>query len=166
VLLSLYLLLRFLHISAAIIFVRGLFARQAVRSLTSRASDVGAIVTLTQAAGRVERLMVIPGNILVIVFGVALALLTRAPLLGSILGDSRNWLLASTVILVLLLPLVPIVFLPRGKHFEAALREATDAGRITSELRQQMADPVVWWAHLAEMLGVGLIVALMVFKPI
>jgi len=164
--LSLYLLLRFLHIYAAIIFVGGLFARQAVRSLTSRASDVGAIVTLTQAAGRVERLMVIPGNILAIVFGVVSALLTRAPLFGSILGDSRNWLLASTVILVLLLPLVPIVFLPRGKHFESALRDATDAGHITPELRQQMADPVVRRAHWAELIGVGLIVVLMVFKPI
>ncbi|HLC01592.1 MAG TPA: DUF2269 family protein [Anaerolineales bacterium] len=163
---SIYLLLRFLHISAAIIFVGGLFARQAVRSLPSSASDVGAIVTLTRAAGRVERLIVIPGNILAIVFGVVLAFLTRAPLLGSILEDSRNWLLASTVILILLFPLVPIVFVPRGKHFEAALREATVAGHITPELRQQMDDPVVRRAHWAELIGVGLIVVLMVFKPI
>jgi len=28
-----------------------------------------------------------------------------------------------------------------------------------------MKDPVVRWAHLAEMIGVGLILVLMVFKP-
>ena len=162
---SLYLFLRLLHISAAIIFVGGLFARQAVRSLTSRASDVSAIVTLSSAAGIVERRMVIPGNILVIVFGLILALLTRIPLLGFIQGARPNWLLASIVILVLLLPLVPLVFLPRGKVFEAALQDAAARGEITPELREQMADPIVRLAHLAEMIGVGLIVVLMILKP-
>ena len=162
---SLYLLLRFLHLSSAIVFVGGLFARQAVRSLTHRSSDIGAIITLTQAAGTVERLMVIPGNILAIVFGVLLAILTRSPLLGSIQGPYRNWLLVSILILAALLPLVPFVFLPRGKVFEAALREATAKGSLTPELRNQMADPVVRWAHRAEMVGVTLIVVLMVFKP-
>ena len=162
---SLYLLLRFLHISSAIVFVGGLFARQVVRSQIPRASDVGAIVTLTQAAGRVERLMVIPGNILAIVFGSILGVLTQAPLLGSLLGPYRNWLIASILILALLLPLVPLVFLPRGKVFEAALHDARAKGTITPELRQQLADPVVRWAHLAEMIGVARIVGLMVYKP-
>ena len=160
-----YLLLRLLHITSAIVFVGGLFARQVVRSQIPRSSDLGAIVTLTQAAGRVERLMVIPGNILAIVFGLLLAVLTRAPLLGSLLGAYRNWLVASIIILALLLPLVPLVFLPRGKVFEAALQDAVAKGTITPELRQQLADPVVRWAHLAEIIGVALIVVLMVYKP-
>jgi len=163
--LSPYLLLRLLHITSAIVFVGGLFARQVVRSQIPRSSDLGAIVTLTQAAGRVERLMVIPGNILAIVFGLLLAVLTRAPLLGSLLGAYRNWLVASIIILALLLPLVPLVFLPRGKVFEAALQDAAAKGTITPELRQQLADPVVRWAHLAEIIGVALIVVLMVYKP-
>jgi len=158
-------MLRFLHISAAIIFVGGLFARQAVTALTSRASDVGEILLLTQAAGQIERLMVIPGNVLSIVFGLVLALVTRSPILGSIAGPYRNWLLACIVILAVLFPLVPWVFLPRGRAFESALRDASAKGTITPGLQVQMADPVVRWAHLAEMIGVGLIVALMVFKP-
>jgi len=163
--LSLYTLLRLLHISAAIIFVGGLFARQAVRSLTARASDVAVIVTLTQAAGKVERSMVIPGNILAIVFGLVLALAVRAPILGSLQGVNNNWLFASILILALLLPLVPLVFLPRGKVFEAALLDASAKGTISPELRRQMADPVVRWAHRAEMIGVAVIVVLMVVKP-
>ena len=162
---NLYLLLHFLHLSAAILFVGGLFARQAVRALISGASEIGAVVTLTQAAGRVERLMVIPGNLLAIAFGLMLALYGRAPIFGFIQGAQRNWLLASVVILVLLFPLVPLVLLPRGKVFEAALQEASAEGHITTVLQQQMKDPVVRWAHMAEMIGVGLIVALMVFKP-
>jgi len=58
-----------------------------------------------------------------------------------------------------------LVFLPRGKVFEAALNDARAKGTITPELRQQLADPVVRWAHLAEMIGVALIVGLMVYKP-
>ena len=162
---SLYLVLRLLHICAAILFVGGLFARQAVRSLAAQAPDVATIVTLTQAAGKVERLMVIPGNILAIVFGLSLGLVVHAPILGSIQGATTNWLLASIVILVILLPLVPIVFLPRGRVFEDALQDARAKAKITPELRRQMADPVVRWAHRAEMIGVALIVVLMVVKP-
>lgn len=162
---SLYLLLRFLHIASAIIFVGGLFARQAVRSLMGRAGDVASILALNEAAGRVERSLVIPGNLAAIVFGILLALLTRAPIFGTILGGSRDWLLASILILVILLPLVPLVFLPRGRVFEAALRGAAGQGTITPALREQMADPVVRWAHTAEMIGVALIVFLMVVKP-
>ena len=162
---NLYLLLHFLHLSSAILFVGGLFARQAVRGLISAASEVGAVVTLSQAAGRVERLMVIPGNLLAIAFGLMLALYGRAPIFGFVQGAQRNWLLAAVLILVLLFPLVPLVFVPRGKLSEAALREASAEGQITPALQQQMKDPVVRWAHLAEMLGVGLILVLMVFKP-
>jgi len=163
--LNFYLLLHFLHLSAAIVFVGGLFARQAVRALISGASELGAVVTLTQAAGRVERLMVIPGNLLAIAFGLMLALYGRAPIFGFVQGAQRNWLLAAVLVLVLLFPLVPLVFLPRGQRFEAALRKASAEGQITPALRQQMQDPVVRWAHMAEMTGVGLILILMVFKP-
>jgi uncharacterized membrane protein len=162
---SLYLILRLLHISAAIVFVGGLFARQAVRSLISRTQDVSAIATLTEAAGRVERWMVIPGNVLAIVFGLILALTTRAPILGALERPQPNWLLASIVLLAVLLPLVPIVFLPRGKVFEASLQRAVAAGQVTPELRERMNDPVVRWAHTTEMVGVILIVFLMVVKP-
>ena len=143
----------------------GLLARQAVRSLTFRASHVADIVALTQAAGKIERLMVIPGNILAIVFGLLLALAIRAPILGSLQGANMNWLLASIAILAILLPLVPLVFLPRGKVFEAALLQASASGTVSPELRRHMADPVVRWAHRAEMIGVALIVVLMVAKP-
>jgi uncharacterized membrane protein len=51
-----YLLFRLLHVLAAIVFVGGLFARQAVRSALWRAPEIHTIEVLSQAAGRVERL--------------------------------------------------------------------------------------------------------------
>ena len=162
---SIYGVLRFLHISAAILFVGGLFARQAVRSLMAREANIAAFIAISEAAGKVERLMVIPGNILAMALGLVLALTIKAPILGSIQGVSSNWLLASIIILALLLPLVPIVFLPRGKLFEAALVDAKAKGVVTPELRLQLNDPTVRWAHRAELIGTALIVALMVLKP-
>jgi uncharacterized membrane protein len=162
---SLHLLIRFLHILAAIVFAGGLLARQVVRGLMAGATDVGQILTLSLAAGRIERLMVIPANLLVIALGLVLAFDVRAPILGSLQGDPRNWLLISIIILILLSPLVPLVFLPRGKIFDSALEEASRRGEITASLREQLADPVVRWAHAAELLGVGLVVFLMVFRP-
>ncbi len=162
---SLYLLLRLLHIASAIDFAGGLFARQAVRSLLPRAADIPSLEALMAGAGVVERYMVIPGNLLAIVFGVILALATRAPILAAVQGSSSNWLLVSILILLLLFPLVPLVFLPRGRVFETALQAARAAQQITPELRRLMADPVVRWAHAAELAGVSVIVVLMVFKP-
>src|SRR5215210_6961037 len=92
---SWYLVLRFLHIASAMLFVGGLFARQIVRSVAHKTDDVDHFASLTYGAGRIENLMVIPGNMAVILFGVILALITNAPLLGFLQGASQNWLLLS-----------------------------------------------------------------------
>jgi uncharacterized membrane protein len=162
---NLYLLLRLLHIASAIAFVGGLFARQMVRSLLPRAADIPSLEALMAGAGVVERSMVIPGNLLAILFGAILALTTRAPILGAVQGASSNWLFVSVLIVLLLFPLVPLVFLPRGRAFATALQSARAAGQVTPDLRRFMADPVVRWAHAAELVGVSIIVVLMVFKP-
>ncbi len=85
-----YLVLRFLHIASAIIFVGGIFARQFVRSVAYQTDDVRKFAALSEGAGRIEQLMVIPGNLAVIVFGVILALITGAPILGFLQGSSTN----------------------------------------------------------------------------
>jgi uncharacterized membrane protein len=163
--LSLYTMLRFLHICSAILFVGGIFARQAVRTLIARAKNPAEVKTINLAAGKIERFMVIPGNLLVVVFGVPLALSINAPMLGVISSANQNWLLASIVILVLLAPLVPLVFLPRGRVFEVALNKAISEGIITPELEEHIGDPLVRSAHLVEMIGVTIVVVLMILRP-
>jgi hypothetical protein len=161
-----YLLLLFLHITSAIVFIGGIFARQLVRSNAKRTDDVRTFAALSQAAGRIENAMVIPGNLAVVLFGVILALVMGAPIFGFLQGASRNWLLVSNILLILALLAVPLVFIPRGKKFDHVLKDALAEGRMTPELRAAMDDKLVESVHVAEIIGLMMVVVLMVFKPI
>ncbi len=162
---SWYILVKFLHIFSAIWFVGGLFARQLVRQVARKADDVRLFASLSQAAGRIESAMVIPGSMAVFVIGIILALIAGYPIFGFLQGASQNWLLVSNILLIIAMGLVPTVFLPRGKKFEPVLQSALAEGRVTPELRAAMDDPVVKLAHLYEQAAVIVIVALMVLKP-
>jgi hypothetical protein len=161
----LILFLRFLHIASAIWFVGGILARQIVRAYAKRTDDVRRFATLSEAAGRIESTMVIPGNMAVIVFGVILGLLIGAPILGFLQGASRNWLLVSNILLIIAGLQVPLIFLPRGKKFDVILNDALAKGQMTPELRLHLDDPVVRLAHWYELVMIAVVVFLMVFKP-
>jgi hypothetical protein len=162
---SLLLVVRFLHILSAIWFIGGVLARQIVRAYAKRTEDVQHFAAMSQAAGRIESTMVIPGNMAVIVFGIIFALMIGAPILGFLQGASRNWLLVSNILLLIGFLNVPLVFLPRGKLFDAALKDALDKGEMTTELRIHINDPVVKLVHWFELISMVLIVFLMVFRP-
>jgi uncharacterized membrane protein len=161
----LFLFVRFLHVISAMWFIGGILARQIVRAYAKRTDEVRRFATLSEAAGRIEKTMVIPGNMAVILFGVILALIIKAPILGFLQGADRNWLLVSNLLLVIGLFAVPLIFLPRGKKFVVVLEDALAKGQITPELRLHLDDPVVRAAHWYEMISMPLIVFLMVFKP-
>ncbi|HLE29046.1 MAG TPA: DUF2269 family protein [Anaerolineales bacterium] len=160
-----YLVLRFLHIASTIVFIGGIFARQLVRALAEKTEDVRIFAALSQAAGRIENVLIIPGNLAVIVFGLILALVTGAPILGFLQGASRNWLLVSNLLLAFGFLTVPLVFVPRGKKFDVVLKKALSEGRMSSELRAELDDKVIRFLHTLEIILVMCIVALMVFKP-
>jgi hypothetical protein len=63
------------------------------------------------------------------------------------------------------LTLVPLIFLPRGKIFGAALAEARAQRRVTQALTEAFHDPVVAFARNYEAVAMAIIVALMVVKP-
>lgn len=162
---SWYLLLRFLHILSSIVFIGGIFARQAVRSRGKKATSIRELEAYFLAAGQIEKLMVIPGNMAVIVFGVVLAIMMKAPIFGFLQGASQNWLLVTNLMLVAGGLMVPLVFLPRGKIFDRQMQDALSRDEITPELRFHLDDAVVKRAHFLEMFLVVVIVILMVFKP-
>jgi uncharacterized membrane protein len=161
----LYLLVRFLHIASAIWFLGGILARQIVRAHAKRTDDVRRFAAMSEAAGRIESTMVIPGNLAVIVFGVIVSLMIGAPIFGFLQGAERNWLLVSNIILLLGFLNVPLIFLPRGKLFRAVLEDALAKGQMTLELRAHLDDPVVRIAHTYELVSMVAIMYLMVFKP-
>jgi len=160
-----YLWLRLLHVSSSMIFIGGIFARQAVRVQGKRSTDIHTLAAYYAAAGRIEKLMVIPGNAAVIVFGVILAIIVKAPIFGFLQGSSQNWLLTTNVLLVVGGLMVPLIYLPRGKTFDRLMEDALARNQVTDELKLHLADTVVKSAHIFEMSMLVVIVILMVFKP-
>src|SRR6185436_13936214 len=148
---SLLLVVRFLHIASAIWFIAGVVARQIVRAYAKRTDDVQRFAVMSEAAGRIESAMVIPGNFAVILFGVIYGLMIGAPILGFLQGASRNWLLVSNILLLIGFFNVPLIFLPRGKLFDVALKDALARGEMTPKLRLHINDPVVRMAHWFEL---------------
>jgi uncharacterized membrane protein len=162
---SLLLVVRFLHIASAIWFIGGVVARQIVRAYAKRTDNIQRFAIMSEAAGRIESTMVLPGNFAVIVFGVIYGLMIHAPILGFLQGQARNWLLVSNLLLLIGFFNVPLVFIPKGKLFDSALKDALARGQMTPELRAQMDDQTVRIVHFIELAALALITILMVFKP-
>lgn len=156
---------KFLHIVAAMVMIGGGFARQVVRGIARKSDDIHQVASLTQAAGRIDRLMVIPGSDLVILFGIILAVVLKQPILGFIQGASRNWLLVANLLVIAILVVVFAVFVPYNRKLDPILQLALAEGAVTPELRAALDDKVVKWAHHFEEAAGIVIVALMVFKP-
>jgi uncharacterized membrane protein len=161
---SIFLLIKLVHVASAMWLVGGLFARFLALGAASRCADVRTTQALTELAGRFENLMVIPASMVLLVTGIIAALLGGFPLLGPVQGGPW-WLVVSLLLYFGSLVLVPTVFLPRGRLFGAALDDALARDEVTPSLRAAFADRVVARSHRGEFIGVGVIVALMVLKP-
>ncbi|MCK7505472.1 MAG: hypothetical protein MZV70_16255 [Desulfobacterales bacterium] len=86
----------FLHILAAMVMIGGGYARQVVRGIAKKSDDINQVAFLTQAAGRIDRLMVIPGSELVILFGIIFSCRAKTTDPGVYPGSARatgSWLL-------------------------------------------------------------------------
>ena len=154
-------LLQFLHVVSAFTFVAGLIGRDIVLGRARRANDVGRIQDLVETAGPFERFMVIPGSILVLLFGILTWWAQELPLWG----EGTRWVTVSLLAFLSTIPLVPLIFLPRGKVFEAALASALAAGRVTPELSAALRDPAVAAARWYEQIVIAFVILLMVTKP-
>ena len=158
-------LMKLLHVGAAFWFITGLFGRNLTLMQMGRTTDIRVFQSLVQLASRFENGAVIPGSLAVLVVGVLTAWAQGWPAAGLLPAAGSGWLFVSLVLYVTLFPIVPLIFLPRGRVFEAALHEAGAAGGITSKLTAALNDRVVALAHAYEMIVVAVIVALMVTKP-
>ena len=157
---SLATLVVFLHVATAFVFVGGLIGRWVVLGRVRRSDDLREIDTLLPVADRFEKI-VIPGSAAVLVLGLFAMWAQHRPLFA----DGGYWLLVSLVLYFSIMPLVPLVFLPRGRVFEAALADARQRGTVTPDLSAAFRDPRVAFARTYEAAIVGVVVALMVLKP-
>lgn len=160
-----YLVVKYLHITAVAITIGGMFARQLVRGIAIKSDDLRAVASLTHAAVRMDRAMVIPWSNLMILFGIILAVMQKWPIFGFLQGADRNWLLVSNLLLLVMIVLIPGIFVPHNKKVEALLQTAQADGHITPELRAALNDRRNSWAHRAEETIVLVVAALMVLKP-
>ena len=150
-----------LHVLAAFWFVAGLIGRGVTIAQARRETDLRRLESLMLVTDRFETWMVRPGSAAVLVLGLA----TMVAQGRSLTGDGNGWLLVSLILYVALAALVPLVFLPRGKRYEAALEEAKPGGVVTPALAQALRDPAVAMARRAELVVVAVIIVLMVWKP-
>jgi hypothetical protein len=157
-------LLALTHALAGVAFVAGLLGRWMVLALAGRATNLGSMRTLTAAAAPFERLVIV-GSIVVSVLGIGTAIVQGRPFLGPLQGGRVDWLVVSFVLFLSIIPLVPLVFLPRGRVFASAMAEAEARGEVTPALRAAWRDPVVRAAHVYELGAVTVVLVLMLAKP-
>ncbi len=158
-------LLKLIHVFSAFWMTTGIIGRFVSLNKAEHSSDLHAIQSILPVAGVFERVMVIPGSLLVLLAGLVTAWAEGWPILGFIQGGTSNWVLASLLLYLTIMPVIRFVFLPRGKVFAAALSSAVAQGRVTSELGAAFRDPLVRAGHAYEFVVVVVIIALMVLKP-
>jgi hypothetical protein len=152
------------HALAGIAFVAGLVGRWIVLAAAARANDLPSMQTLLGVSAPFERIVVI-GSGVAGVLGLAAAFAQGRPILGPLQGARVDWVFVSVVLFASLIPLVPLVFLPRGRVFGAALADAQATGTTTPRLLAAFHDPVTRAAHVYELAAVTVIVVLMLAKP-
>jgi uncharacterized membrane protein len=150
-----------LHVAIAFWFVAGIVGRNLTFAKVRATDDIRVLEALVVLSGRFERLMVVPGSFAVLVAGLLAAWSQDRPLAGS----GNGWLLFSLLLFLSQIPLVPLVFLPRGRVFERALEDAKGRSRVTPELTAALRDPAVAAARMYEIVAIAVIIALMVTKP-
>jgi hypothetical protein len=154
------LLLKLGHVLAAFALVTGFAGRWILLTRAERAAAVEQQHLLAEAASPFERAVQV-SSLAVVVLGLATAWAQGYPWLGLTTG----WMLAAVLLILPVFALVPLVFIPRGRIFEAEMGAALQAGEVTRGLRRAWADPAVSLARRYELLSTFLIVMLMVLKP-
>lgn len=160
-----YLFVKFLHVAAVAITIGSMFARQLVRGIAKKSEDVNEIASLTRAAIRMDRTLVIPFSNVMVLAGIVLAVMLKWPIFGFLQGTDQNWLLVSNVLLVAMMVIIVRVFMPHNKKVDGLLHIALTEKRITPDLRAALSDKKNQWAHHTEEGIILLIAALMVLKP-
>jgi hypothetical protein len=149
------------HVLSAFWMVAGLAGRDVSLSKARRADDVRDVATIADVAGRFDGLFVIPGSMAVLVLGLASVWAEGL----NITTSGNRWALAALVLYLSIMPFVPLVFVPKGKIFEAALQDGVAQGQITPALKVALRDPLTRVARTYEWIAIALVVILMVVKP-
>ena len=159
--------LRLIHALTGILLVAGLLGRWVALAQAEHAARERELTTVQGLlrASSVFEGIVISASVAVLVLGLFTAWSYGYPLFGSLQGRSGNWLPVSLLLYLSTFPLVPLVFLPKGRQFGAALNEAVAMSRVTPGLVAAFGDPRVRAAHIYEFAAVVAVLVLMLSRP-
>jgi hypothetical protein len=157
-------ILKVVHALLGVWIVAALVGRWVTLVQAGRSTEIAAVHTLLGLSDRFEWVAIrIPP--IVLILGVATAIAQGRPFLGPLQGEPVDWLFVSIVIYLSVIPVIPLVFLPRGRVFAAALEEATAQGVVTPALTTAFRDPVVFAGHAYELAVILVVFVLMITKP-
>ena len=156
--------LKVAHALIGVWFMGALIARWVTLGVAARGDTIGDVRATLAVSARFER-SVIVGSMLTLVAGLATAFVQGRPFLGPLQGAPVDWLFVSLVLFLSIIPVIPTIFVPKGRQFAAALDEATAAGTVTDRLRLAFHDRTVFVAHVYELVAVTIVFVLMVAKP-
>ena len=163
---SVYLIMKLLHVLAAFWFISGLVGRDFAFWWAGRARDVQAVHALLQISDFFERYAVIPVSLAVLLFGLVVTWMQRWPLFGFLQGSPVNWLLVSFVLFIGISALIgPLGLVARRRERTRAMHESLEQETITPRLMAALQDKVVTRFRAVELIIVIVIVILMVLKP-
>ena len=153
-------IVRLAHVVVAFALVSGLVGRWILLTRAARSDDVEAAHRLSEAASPFERMAQVSGTA-VLPLGLLTAWAQGYPWLGLTTG----WMLISVLLLLPIIAMVPLVFIPRGRIFEAEMATARASGEVTPGLRAAWNDGAVAMARRYELAAISAVVVLMVVKP-
>ena len=162
---SLYLLMKLLHVLAAFWMISGVIGRDLTYWRAGKVTDVQAAHALLQVSEFFERYAVIPVSVAVMLFGLLITWMQKWPLFGFLQGASSNWLLVSFILFVGISAVIgPLGLVARRKERTRAMAEALAQGSITPGLMAALNDKIVIRFRTVELVILVIIIVLMVVK--
>ena len=150
----LFMIVRTLHILAGIWFTCGVAAYMVTRMTMQREEDIRAVGALMRLTSRIMLLMMRPGGMLVVIFGLWTAYYESWP----------RFSLEAIGLLVIFVPFM--VLTGQGSHkLQAAVAEALSAGSMTPALKAAMHDRRLAVGSLGIEVITLLFLILMIVKP-
>jgi len=153
------------HIWTVFWLVAGIVGRDTSYWRAGRAEDLAALRTLAALGGTFDRVMVRPATFVVLLTGLGAAWARGWPIFGFLQGGGSNWVLVALLVYLSSVPLIFLVFLPKGRVYRRALEEAGTRGTVTPELRAAINDPLVGSARAYEIAMIGVLAFLMIVRP-
>lgn len=154
-----------LHVWSVFWLVAGIVGRDVAHANARRAPSLDALRTIADLATVFEVRFVRPATFVVLVTGLLATWLRGWPFLGFLDGSGPWWPALAIVIYLSIIPVIALVFLPRGRLYRQALEDAQAQGEITPALHAALHDRAVEVARMYEIVMVGFLAWLMVARP-